>query len=96
MSEEENESMGEEEEEIEDDDEEDLDEEDVEEDEELEENELFADDDPPSRKLMRTNSFDVLPQSNILKESKRLIDEIVQVCGIPTAAAAAALLRAFK
>lgn len=93
MSDEENESM--EEEELEEDGE-DIDEE-VEEDEDVDEdNDLFADDEPPSRKLMRTNSFDVLPQANIMKESKRLIDEVVQVCGIPTSAAAAALLRAYK
>lgn len=80
------------------DEDEEIDEEFDEEEEDMEENEeeQFVDDEPPSRKFTRSTSFEVLPQDNIIKESKTLIDEVVQVCGIPTAAAAATLLRHFK
>lgn len=72
------------------------DDEDGKEEEEDEEEDMFPDDEPPSVRLVRSTSFDVLPQNNIIKESKKLIDEVQQVCGIPTAAAATALLRFFK
>lgn len=67
-------------------------------DDELEEDNVleFQDDEPPKQLLKRTRSFDVLPNTEILSQSKALIDDIVQVCGIPTAAAATILLRHFK
>lgn len=64
--------------------------------EEEEEEDMFPDDEPPSTRLVRSTSFEVLPQTNIITASKKLIDEVQQVCGIPTAAAATALLRYFK
>jgi hypothetical protein len=57
---------------------------------------LFPDDEPPKAILKRSRSFEVIPNEEILKESKAMIDDIVQVCGIPTSAAAAILLRHFK
>jgi hypothetical protein len=65
--------------------------------EEDEKDDLFAqEDDIPSRKLTRSSSFEVLTQDNIMNNSKTLIEEVRQVCGIPTSAAAAGLLRHFK
>ena len=46
--------------------------------------------------MKRSRSFEVIPNEEILSQSKHMIDDIVQVCGIPTAAAAAILLRHFK
>eukprot|EP01116_Phalansterium_solitarium_P016041 TRINITY_DN3629_c0_g1_i2.p2 TRINITY_DN3629_c0_g1~~TRINITY_DN3629_c0_g1_i2.p2 ORF type:complete len:507 (-),score=120.91 TRINITY_DN3629_c0_g1_i2:43-1563(-) len=55
--------------------------------------ELFGDIDSG---LTRTVSFEVLPQPEIMKKSRTLIDEVVQVCGVPSDAAAAVLLRHYK
>lgn len=72
-------------------------EEEFEDDEEDPGNEFFAhDEEPPSRKLVRTSSFEVLSQETIMSASKDLIEGVRQVCSIPTSAAAAALLRHFK
>jgi len=63
---------------------------------ELESDPMFGDEPSPSMKISRTASFEVLPQEAITNNSKKMIDEVVQVCGIPTEAAAAALLRYYK
>jgi len=60
-----------------------------------EEDELFGEVEN-QRKLIRTQSYEVLPQKDILKESQRLIDDVLSVCNIPSAAAAALLLRHAK
>ena len=57
---------------------------------------MFPDDEPPKTMMKRSRSFEVIPNEEILSQSKHMIDDIVQVCGIPTAAAAAILLRHFK
>lgn len=67
-----------------------------EEEEQEEERDMFPDDEPPKSTLKRTKSYEVIPHDSILKDSKKLIDDIVQVCGIPTAAAATILLRHFR
>ena len=43
--------------------------------------------------LQRQNSFEVIEHDNLLEEAQKYIDNIMSVCGIPTKAAAAALLR---
>ena len=63
---------------------------------EEQEEDLFPDDEPIKSTLKRTRSFEVIPHEEIVKESKTLIDDIMQVCGIQTAAAATILLRYFK
>jgi len=66
--------------------------------EELEENsfeeEMFTEEEPP--KFSRSQSFEVLPSDLLLNDTKKLINEVMQVCGIPTVAAATVLLRFFK
>lgn len=49
-----------------------------------------------TRKLVRTQSFEVLPTKAIVQETQKLIDDVLSVCNIPSAAAAALLLRHFK
>lgn len=66
-------------------------------DEEDDGEDIFQDNDEPKGTILkRTNSYEVLPQANIMKESKSLISDVMQLCSIPTAAATAALLRHFK
>lgn len=60
------------------------------------EDDFFVETEPVVTKMQRSHSYEVLKQESILNESKHLIDSVVSVCGIPTAAAAAALLRHFK
>eukprot|EP01114_Cavostelium_apophysatum_P018563 TRINITY_DN576_c0_g1_i1.p1 TRINITY_DN576_c0_g1~~TRINITY_DN576_c0_g1_i1.p1 ORF type:complete len:511 (+),score=127.36 TRINITY_DN576_c0_g1_i1:176-1708(+) len=67
---------------------------DVDDDDEKED--FFVETEPVVTKMQRSHSYEVLKQESILNESKHLIDAVVSVCGIPTAAAAAALLRHFK
>jgi hypothetical protein len=57
---------------------------------------MFPEDEVPKPTMKRSRSYEVLPYEDIMKDSKALIDDIVQVCGIPTAAAATILLRHFK
>lgn len=46
--------------------------------------------------LKRTRSFEVIPGSQIVKSAKSQIDDVMQVCAIPTVSAATLLLRNFK
>lgn len=57
---------------------------------------MFNEAEPNMPTLHRTASYSCLPEQEIIAESKRLINEVKQVCSIPTDAAAAALLRYFK
>eukprot|EP01119_Soliformovum_irregulare_P003803 TRINITY_DN14864_c0_g1_i1.p1 TRINITY_DN14864_c0_g1~~TRINITY_DN14864_c0_g1_i1.p1 ORF type:complete len:514 (+),score=110.76 TRINITY_DN14864_c0_g1_i1:51-1592(+) len=65
-------------------------------DEELEEDEEVFPTDDLTTPLKRSQSFDTIPQETIFKQAQTLIDEAMQVCSIPTVAAAATLLRANK
>lgn len=51
---------------------------------------------PPAQRLKRSMSFAVLPEDEIAKESFKLIQETMQLCHLPSQAAACTLLRFFK
>lgn len=59
---------------------------------------LFPDEDlaPSATELKRSTSFQCIPEDTIFKQSQKIIHDVVQLCNIPTEAAAATLLRAFK
>lgn len=46
--------------------------------------------------LPRSASYDCLAEEEILSQSKKMIDDIKQVCALPTDAAAATMLRSYK
>lgn len=60
------------------------------------EEDVFQDNTQDTHQLRRAQSFDCLPQEEILKQSKSMIDDVKQLCYIPSAAAAATLLRGYK
>ena len=65
------------------------------EEEELE-SDIFHDSSQEVVTLRRSHSYESLRQEEILGQSKKMIEDVKQLCHIPTAAAAATLLRAFK
>jgi ariadne-1 len=60
------------------------------------EDDMFHDTVQESTTLRRSHSYEALPQEEIVNQSKKMIDDVKQLCHIPTAAAAATLLRAYK
>jgi len=56
----------------------------------------FIEEEILAEKIKRSSSFEVLTEDSIIKDSKSMIEEVAQLCGIPTSAVSAALLRHFK
>lgn len=50
----------------------------------------------PAGKLKRTHSYEVLTEESVIKNSKELIEGVMEFLGIPNRAIAACLLRAYK